>query len=99
MSRSPVGLNPDQLRQIKKPKDILVAKTDLNLDPQIKQLLRNLATLQNQDARIEELKQKLATAPTTTTEKYNLENECCIVKTTDHSPFGDHTMLRVWTIK
>jgi hypothetical protein len=87
MSRNPVGLNPEQLRQLKKPKDILVAKIDLNLDPQIKQELKDLATLQTQDVRIEELKRKLATSHTTMTDKYKLEKGVLYCKDDRSFPF------------
>jgi hypothetical protein len=61
MSRNPVGLSQEQLDQMTKPKDILVASINLHLDTQIKENLEELASFQAQDLRIEGIKLKLAT--------------------------------------
>jgi hypothetical protein len=74
MSRNPVGLSREELNQMAKPRDILVAAIDLNVDPIIKAELRKLAAYQAEDPRIIEIKQNLGTALPPLTDKYMLRN-------------------------
>jgi hypothetical protein len=53
MGRNPVGLNQEQLHHVKKPKHILVTSVKLQLGTQIKDDLKELASFQAQDHRIE----------------------------------------------
>lgn len=43
LSRNPVGMTIEEVNRIGRPQEIAITKIDLNLDPQVKKDLRNLA--------------------------------------------------------
>ena len=86
MSRNPVGLSQEQLCQMKKPKDILVASINLHLDSQIKEDLKKLANFQAQDHKIEEIKLKLARQPNLS-QKYSLQGDILYCKDNKFHPY------------
>jgi hypothetical protein len=59
LSRNPVGLTEEGLNQLVRPKEILVSPINLNLDPDLKKELGNLAKHQLEDPRISEIMQTL----------------------------------------
>jgi hypothetical protein len=73
---------------MKKPKDTLVASINLHLNMQIKEDLKELASFQAQDLRIEGIKLKLSTQPNLS-EKYLLKGGICIVRTIKPILIGD----------
>jgi hypothetical protein len=74
LSRNPVGLEPKDLQQLRKPRDIVVAPIKLYLDTQIKEDLKRLAEFQSRDRRVEKIKQKLVTALPALDDKYSLKD-------------------------
>jgi hypothetical protein len=59
LSRNPVGITTEQLNQVRKPKEILVAAINLNVDVNLKKELKDLVKLQEQDVKLIEIKQKI----------------------------------------
>jgi hypothetical protein len=53
ISRNPAGLTQEQIRQIKKPRDIMVAVINLNISPQFKADLKDLERHQINDPFVE----------------------------------------------
>jgi hypothetical protein len=74
LSRHPVGLTEEGLNQLVRPKDILVSAINLNLDPNLKKELRDLAKHQLEDPRIHEIRRSLEVGTPTGIEKFMLRN-------------------------
>jgi hypothetical protein len=75
LSRIPVGLTEEGLNQRVRPKDIFVSAIDLNLDPNLKKELRDLAKHQLQDPKINEIRRTLGAGTPARTGKFMLKNE------------------------
>jgi hypothetical protein len=74
ISGNPTGITNEKVCQMSRPRDILVTKIDLNLDPHVKKDLKKLAAHQSKDPRIVEIKQKLALDKTQSTTRYKVDN-------------------------
>jgi hypothetical protein len=61
LSRNPIGLSRESCDQALKPKDLLVAKTDLGTDRTLKRELGNLSDHQLRDPGVKELRGELET--------------------------------------
>ena len=48
ISRNPAGLTPEQIKQLTRPRDIMVATIQLYLDPQLKKGLKESAAFQDE---------------------------------------------------
>ena len=64
ISRNPVGLTPEQIKQLTRPRDITVATIKLNTDSQVKKELKELAAFQDKDPYIKTLKDQVTNQPT-----------------------------------
>ena len=49
MSRIPAGLTPEKIKQLTRPRNIMVATVKLSIDSQVKKELRELAAFQDKD--------------------------------------------------
>jgi hypothetical protein len=56
ISRNPAGLTPEQIKQLTRHRDIMVATIKLNIDLQVKKELKELAAYQDKDPYIKTLK-------------------------------------------
>jgi hypothetical protein len=63
ISRNPAGQTPQQIEQLTRPRDIMVAKIELNIDHQVKKDLKELAVYQDNDPCIKNLKERVVTQP------------------------------------
>lgn len=70
--RNPAGLNVTEIRNLTKPNTIMVNKISLNTDKSVCKDLRNLAQLQKTDPRIQKIRARIATHPTTADHRYRL---------------------------
>jgi hypothetical protein len=59
ISRNPAGLTPEQIKQLTRPKNIMVATIKVNIDPHIKKELKELAAFQDKDPYIKTLKDRI----------------------------------------
>jgi hypothetical protein len=75
LSRHPVGLTGRQIENMSRPREVLVSRIDLDIDPTVKRELRNLSAHQTQDPRIQEIRQKLAQTAPSDTSTYKIESE------------------------
>jgi hypothetical protein len=64
ISHNPAGLTPEQIKQLTRPRDIMVATIKLNIDPQVKEELKELAAYQDKDPYIKTLKDQVTNQPT-----------------------------------
>jgi transposase InsO family protein len=87
LSRNPVGLTQEQINRIGRPKDVLVSAINLNQDPNLKEVLKDLAKHQSSDLRIQEIKQKLATTLPSVQNKFMLRNDVLYCKDTLSYPY------------
>jgi hypothetical protein len=75
MSRNSVDLTGEKIENISRPRNVLVTTINSDLGPTVKRDLKNLSIHQNQNPRIEEIRQKLSkTVITTSTSRYKIEN-------------------------
>jgi hypothetical protein len=70
LSRNRVGLTQQQIKAATRPKEIMIAATDLNLDPTVKEKLKNVARYQREDPHVQKIKGDLETAQLSTADKY-----------------------------
>jgi len=63
ISRNPAGLTPEKIKQLTRPRDIMSATVKLNIDPQVKKELKELATFQDKDPYIKTLKDRVTNQP------------------------------------
>jgi hypothetical protein len=75
LSRNPVGLTQQQIKSATRPKEITIAAIDLNLDPTMKETLKNLARYQKEDPVVQKIKVDLEVAQLSTADKYKLIND------------------------
>jgi hypothetical protein len=87
LSRNPLGLNEKQIAQMTKPREVLVAAINLNVNPVIKNELKELAAYQEKDPRILEIRQKLANAIPPLKENYMLRDGVVFRKDNKHHQY------------
>lgn len=75
MSRNPVGLTEEEIKGMGKPRGILVAAINLNIDTKLKGELKNLAHHQASDPYVVKARERLASGAATYLDKYMLRNE------------------------
>ena len=63
LSRNPAGLTPEQIKELTRPRDIMVRKINLEIDPQVKKDLKDLAAHQDKDPYIKGLKDRIIDQP------------------------------------
>jgi hypothetical protein len=63
ISRNPAGLTPEQIKQLTRPRNTVVATIKLNIDPQVKKELKELAAYQDKDPYIKTLKDQVTNQP------------------------------------
>ena len=63
MSRIPAGLTPEKIKQLTRPRNIMVASVKLNIVPQIKKELKESATFQDKNSNIKTLKDQVTKQP------------------------------------
>ena len=63
ISPNPAGLKPEQIKQLTRPRDIIVATIKLNIDPQVRKELKKLAAFQDKDPYIKILKDQVTNQP------------------------------------
>jgi hypothetical protein len=56
LSRNPAGLTPGQVNALKRPQGIMIARIDLGLDMSIRRDIRNLASIQEGDPNLQEIR-------------------------------------------
>jgi transposase InsO family protein len=84
ISRNPAGVSEAVIRDLSKPRSITIAAIDLDIDGTVARKLKNLATFQKQDAKLQELinSTKLCQGQT---DKYLVRNDVLYFKDTrDH---------------
>jgi hypothetical protein len=80
LSRNPTGLTREQITTLTRPRELLVAAVNLNIDTSLKRDLRNLAILQTQDTQLLELRRRLAAGSAQATHRFRLHKDllyCC----------------------
>ena len=63
ISRNPAGLTPEQIKQLTRPRGVMVETVKLNLDPQVKKEIKKLAAFQDNDPYIISLKDQVTKQP------------------------------------
>jgi hypothetical protein len=63
LSRNPAGPTPEQIKQLTRPRGIMVRKINLDIDPQVKKDLKDLAAHQAKDPYIKGLKDRIIDQP------------------------------------
>jgi hypothetical protein len=56
LSRNPAGLTLEQVNALKRPQEIIIARIDLGLDVSIRRDIRNLASIQERDPNLQEIR-------------------------------------------
>jgi hypothetical protein len=59
LSRNPAGLTPEQVIALKRPQGLMIARIDLGLDMSIRRGIRNLASIQDRDPDLQEIRRLL----------------------------------------
>ena len=63
ISRNPAGLTPEQIKQLTRPRDVMVETVKFNIDPQVKKEIEELAAFQDNDPYIRSLKDQVTKQP------------------------------------
>jgi hypothetical protein len=86
LSRNPAGLTKEQIKEITRPKELMVAPINLNLDQSIKRELKNIEEYQTRDPAIQSIKKRLETADSTVSRRYTTHNRIAYCKPYDQNP-------------
>jgi hypothetical protein len=89
-SRNPAGLTKEQIKEITKPKKLMVAPINLNLDQAIKRELKNIEEYHTRDPAIQSIKKMLETGDSTLSRRNTTHNRIVYCKTNDQN--------RLWRI-
>jgi hypothetical protein len=79
LSRNPSGLSPQQINDLTKPRELLVAALNLDIDDSVKRQLKDLLRHQTQDPTVEAIRQQLANESLGVKSKYRLHNRIVYV--------------------
>jgi hypothetical protein len=80
MNLNPVGLTGKESESMRRPREIMVKKSSLDLDPDVRKALKNLSVQETQDRRIEAIKPKLARTTQPLDSRYKVEGEILFCK-------------------
>ncbi|PNF35697.1 hypothetical protein B7P43_G17396 [Cryptotermes secundus] len=95
LSQNPVGLMEEGLNQLVRPKEVLVSPINLNLDPDLKKELGNLAKHQLEDPKICEIMRTLETGIPSRAGQFTLRDEVLYRKDDKTYPYLRPVLPRV----
>jgi hypothetical protein len=86
LSRNPAGLTPEQINALRRPQEIMIATINLGLDPSIKKDVKNLATLQDEDAELRTIRRKVKEGDESLTNRFLIHEGLLYIKDSKEGP-------------
>jgi hypothetical protein len=80
LSRNPAGLSEAEVKDLSRPRGIVIVKIDLQIDSYVRRKLKNVSTYQKQDAKLSELLDSTKLCPGQTDGRYLVRNETLYCK-------------------